>query len=85
MDGMFGEGWQLWIDKITGLSNLTIDKATIRQLSLIHIYKIKAQKPEEAESAMGYFGKIGQYLMQSNMTEVGQVYDAQDIRRVVEK
>lgn len=31
VDGMFGEGWQLWIDKITGLSNLTIDKATIRQ------------------------------------------------------
>ena len=31
VDGMFGEGWQIWIDKITGLSNLTIDKATIRQ------------------------------------------------------
>lgn len=31
VDGMFGEGWQLWIDKITGLSNLTIDKITVRQ------------------------------------------------------
>ena len=43
--------------------------------------KIKAQKPEEAESAMGFFGKIGQYLMQSNMAEVGQVYDAQEAIR----
>lgn len=31
VDGMFGEGWRLWIDKLTGLSNLTIDKVTIRQ------------------------------------------------------
>lgn len=45
------------------------------------VNKIKAQKPEEAESAMGFFGKIGQYLMQSNMAEVGQVYDAQEAIR----
>ena len=31
VDGMFGEGWQLWMDALTGLSNLTIDKVTIRQ------------------------------------------------------
>lgn len=31
VDGMFGEGFQLWMDKLTGLSNLTIDKVTIRQ------------------------------------------------------
>ena len=31
VDGMFGEGWQIWIDKLTGLSNLTIDKITVRQ------------------------------------------------------
>lgn len=31
VDGMFGEGWRLWMDKLTGLSNLTIDKVTIRQ------------------------------------------------------
>ena len=31
VDGMFGEGWRLWIDKLSGLSNLTIDKVTIRQ------------------------------------------------------
>lgn len=31
VDGMFGEGWQLWMDVLTGLSNLTIDKVTIRQ------------------------------------------------------
>lgn len=31
VDGMSGEGWQLWMDALTGLSNLTIDKVTIRQ------------------------------------------------------
>lgn len=31
VDGMIGEGWQLWMDELTGLSNLTIDKVTIRQ------------------------------------------------------
>ena len=41
------------------------------------VNKIKAQKPEEAESAMGFFGKWGQYIMQSNMAESGQFYDAQ--------
>lgn len=28
---MTGEGWKLWMDTLTGLSNLTIDKVTIRQ------------------------------------------------------
>lgn len=41
------------------------------------VNKIKAQKPEEAESAMGFFGKLGQYIMQSSMAESGQFYDAQ--------
>ncbi len=31
VDGFTGEGWKVWIDQLTGLSNLTIDKATIRQ------------------------------------------------------
>lgn len=31
VDGLIGEGWQIWIDQLTGLSHLTIDKATIRQ------------------------------------------------------
>lgn len=31
VDGMTGEGWKLWMDTLTGLSNLTIDKVTIRQ------------------------------------------------------
>lgn len=31
VDGMTGEGWQLWMDALTGLSKLTIDKVTIRQ------------------------------------------------------
>lgn len=31
VDGMTGEGWKLWMDALTGLSNLTIDKVTIRQ------------------------------------------------------
>lgn len=31
VDGMTGEGWQMWIDRLTGLSNLTIDKVTVRQ------------------------------------------------------
>lgn len=41
------------------------------------VNKIKAQKPEEAESAMGFFGKWGQYIIQSSMAESGQFYDAQ--------
>lgn len=41
------------------------------------VNKIKAQKPEEAESAMVFFGKWGQYIMQSSMAESGQFYDAQ--------
>ena len=31
VDGLTGEGWQIWIDTLTRLSNLTIDKVTIRQ------------------------------------------------------
>ena len=31
VDGLTGEGWQVWIDQLTGLSNLTIDKVTVRQ------------------------------------------------------
>lgn len=41
------------------------------------VNKIMAQKPEEAESAMGFFGKMGQYIIQSSMAEAGQFYDAQ--------
>ncbi len=28
VDGLTGEGWQLWIDQLTGLTNLTVDKVT---------------------------------------------------------
>lgn len=42
------------------------------------VNKIKAQKPDEAESAMGFFGKMGQYMVQSSMAEAGQFYDAQE-------
>ena len=31
VDGLTGEGWQLWIDQLTGLTNLTVDKVTARQ------------------------------------------------------
>ena len=31
VDGLTGEGWQVWIDQLTGLSNLTIDKVIVRQ------------------------------------------------------
>lgn len=31
VDGMTGEGWQVWMDQLTGLTNLTIDKVTVRQ------------------------------------------------------
>lgn len=31
VNGMLGEGFQLWMDRLTGLSNLTIDKVTVRQ------------------------------------------------------
>ncbi|EJX04279.1 hypothetical protein EVA_07622 [gut metagenome] len=41
------------------------------------VNKIMAQKPEEAESAMGFWGKVGQYIIQSYMAESGQIYDAQ--------
>lgn len=45
------------------------------------VNKIKAQKPEEAESAMGFFGKWGQYIIQSSMAESGQFYDAREAIR----
>lgn len=41
------------------------------------VNRIKSQSPDEAESAMGFFGKMGQYMMQSSMAEAGQFYDAQ--------
>lgn len=41
------------------------------------VNKIKSQSPEDAESAMGFFGKMGQYMIQSSMAETGQFYDAQ--------
>ena len=31
VDGLTGEGWQVWMDRLTGLSNLTVDKVTVRQ------------------------------------------------------
>lgn len=34
VDGFNGEGWQLWIDE-SGLSNLTVDKLTVRQIMTI--------------------------------------------------
>ena len=34
VDGFDGEGWQLWIDE-DGLSNLTVDKLTVRQIMTI--------------------------------------------------
>ena len=42
------------------------------------VNRIKSQKPEEAESAMGFWGKVGQYITQSSMAEAGQFYDAQE-------
>lgn len=34
VDGILGEGWQLWLDE-NGLSNLTVDKLTVRQIMVI--------------------------------------------------
>lgn len=34
VDGFNGEGWQLWIDE-SGLSNLTVDKLTVRQIMTV--------------------------------------------------
>ena len=31
VDGLTGEGWQLWMDALTGTSHLTVDKVTVRQ------------------------------------------------------
>lgn len=31
VDGMTGEGWQVWMDQLTGLTNMTVDKVTVRQ------------------------------------------------------
>ena len=45
------------------------------------VNKIKSQKPEDAESAMGFFGKWGQYIIQSSMAESGQFYDAREAIR----
>lgn len=34
VDGLFGEGWQLWLDE-NGLANLTVDRLTVRQIMVI--------------------------------------------------
>lgn len=34
VDGLLGEGWQLWLDE-HGLANLTVDKLTVRQIMVI--------------------------------------------------
>ena len=59
VDGMFGEGWQVWIDKLTGLSNLTIDKITVRQTLVameLLIEKVRSVGGQLAVSAAN--GKI---------------------------
>lgn len=33
MDGLFGEGWRLWMED--ALSHLTIDKLTVRQVMVV--------------------------------------------------
>ena len=34
VDGLLGEGWQLWLDE-NGLANLTVDRLTVRQIMVI--------------------------------------------------
>lgn len=67
VDGMTGEGLQLWIDRITGLTNLTIDKATIRQslvaLELL-IEKVRSVGGQLVVSAAN--GKIKNVVRQGN-------------------
>ena len=40
VDGLLGEGWQLWLDE-NGLANLTVDKLTVRQIMVILEYLIE--------------------------------------------
>lgn len=67
VDGLTGEGWQLWIDRLTGLSHLTIDKATIRQslvaLELL-IQKVRSIGGQFIVSAAN--GKIKDVIRQSD-------------------
>ena len=67
VDGMFGEGWQIWIDRLTGLTNLTIDKATIRQslvaLELL-IQKVRSIGGQFVVSAAS--GKIKEVVRQGD-------------------
>lgn len=35
VDGMLGEGFQLWMDEKSGLANLTLDKLTVRQVMVV--------------------------------------------------
>lgn len=67
VDGLIGEGWQIWIDKLTGLSHLTIDKATIRQslvaLELL-IQKVRSIGGQFIVSAAN--GKIKDVIRQGN-------------------
>lgn len=67
VDGLIGEGWQIWIDQLTGLSHLTIDKATIRQslvaLELL-IQKVRSIGGQFIVSAAN--GKIKDVIRQGN-------------------
>ena len=41
-----GEGWQLWIDQLTGLTNLTVDKVTARQsLVALQLHQLLSHFP----------------------------------------
>lgn len=41
------------------------------------LQKLKQQKPGDADSDMNWFARMGHYMMQSEMAQVGQYYDAQ--------
>lgn len=41
------------------------------------LQKLKQQKPGDADSDMNWFSKMGHYMMQSEMGQAGQYYDAQ--------
>lgn len=41
------------------------------------LQKLKQQKPGDADSDMNWFAKMGHYMMQTEMAQAGQYYDAQ--------
>ena len=84
VDGLFGEGWRLWMED--ALSHLTIDKLTVRQVMVVLellIEKVRSVGGQLCVSAAN--GKIKTAVLEGRLLEdhfrAGQQFRAHDLMR----